>query len=79
MDLIPIFVGETHDDQRIVLYREDDTHFHIKIGNGPVQDVTPGAEFVITDDINSQRPVLQMQSREWTGTSVGLAEKLRDL
>lgn len=85
MNLIPVFVGHAREDgQGVVLYREDNTHFLIKIGDGPVEPVTPGSEFVIVDDINSQKLTLQMQSREWTGSAEGnkallLAEQLRDL
>ena len=69
----PVFVGETEDGDRIVIYRdrsESDT-FHIRVGDGELMAIPPGSTVSSWHDPINEKLHVDITSLVWKGKATG--------
>lgn len=69
-DYRAVFAGKTKDGARIVLYRDAQQRFHIKVDAEPLLALSPNTAWETTVDRASETVRLRIKSPEWTGEAV---------
>lgn len=69
-DRIPIFVGYTEDDEKIVLYKRGE-EFHLRVPNGEIWALGPASSFEVRETNDEHMYELRVRSSAWNGIVKG--------
>lgn len=68
---LPIFVGFTAADEKIVLFCYSHNEFHLQIPNGEVWAMGPDSEFEYSASVIEGTQLLRVWSPMWSGAAMG--------
>jgi len=79
---MPVFVGQTEDNQKVVLYKElaDESKLYIKLADGELWALSPGTEVEMWFDMGEDRLNLRVVAiplaPHWQGRATGTRRDL---
>lgn len=81
--LMPVFVGQTDDGEKIVLYKNirdagKEDELHLKRPDGELWALSPGSTVVMDFDLTAAKLTLSVRSPEWTGSARGTHKELKE-